>query len=65
MKNRILFGFALLGALVMTSCASDDTADINITDNSVTNNTTNPGGGGSTGQGPHGAQHLYGQDWHL
>jgi len=50
MKNRILFGFALLGALVMTSCASDDTADINITDNSVTNNTTNPGGGGSTGQ---------------
>ena len=50
MKNRILFGFALLGALVMTSCASDDTADINITDNSVTNNTTNPDGGGSTGQ---------------
>ncbi|WP_046756314.1 hypothetical protein [Kordia jejudonensis] len=43
MKNRILFGFALLGALVMTSCASDDTADINITDNSVVNNTTNPG----------------------
>jgi hypothetical protein len=49
MKNRILFGFALLGALVMTSCATDDTADINITDNSVTNNTTNPGGG-TTGQ---------------
>ncbi|WP_430411542.1 multidrug transporter [Kordia sp.] len=45
MKNRLIFGFALLGALVMTSCATDDTADINITDNSVTNNTTNPGGG--------------------
>lgn len=45
MKNRLVFGFALLGALIMTSCASDDTADINITDNSVTNNTTNPGGG--------------------
>ena len=51
MKNRILFGFALLGALVMTSCASDDTADINITDNSVVNNnTTNPGSGNGGGQ---------------
>ncbi|KAB8154431.1 multidrug transporter [Kordia sp. TARA_039_SRF] len=51
MKNRILFGFALLGALAMTSCASDDTADINITDNSVVNNTTtNPGGGNTGGQ---------------
>ncbi|PTX59269.1 hypothetical protein C8N46_110106 [Kordia periserrulae] len=49
MKNRILFGFALLGALAMTSCASDDTADINITDNSVVNNTTTNPGGGSTG----------------
>lgn len=49
MKNRILFGFALLGALALTSCASDDTADISIIDNSVTNNTTNPGGG-NTGQ---------------
>lgn len=45
MKNRLIFGLALLGALALTSCASDDTADINITDNSVTNNTTNPGGG--------------------
>lgn len=35
----------------MTSCASDDTADINITDNSVVNNTTtNPGGGNNGGQ---------------
>ncbi|WP_046743028.1 multidrug transporter [Kordia zhangzhouensis] len=51
MKNRLIFGFALLGALVMTSCASDDTADINITDNSVVNNTTtNPGGGNNGGQ---------------
>jgi hypothetical protein len=49
MKNRILFGFALLGALLMTSCATDDTADINITDNSVTNNNTT-GGGTTTGQ---------------
>ncbi|MEM6684446.1 MAG: multidrug transporter [Bacteroidota bacterium] len=49
MKNRIQFGLALLGALVMTSCASDDTADINITDNSVTNNTST--GGGTTDPG--------------
>ncbi|WP_298416982.1 multidrug transporter [uncultured Kordia sp.] len=47
MKNRLIFGLALLGALALTSCASDDTADINITDNSVTNNTTT--GGGNTG----------------
>lgn len=45
MKNRLVFGLALAGLLSITSCASDDTADINITDNSVTNNTTNPGGG--------------------
>ncbi|WP_420570682.1 multidrug transporter [Kordia sp.] len=47
MKNRLIFGLALLGALALTSCASDDTADINITDNSVTNNNTT--GGGNTG----------------
>ena len=38
----------------MTSCASDDTADINITDNSdnsvTNNNTTDPGTGGGGGQ---------------
>lgn len=49
MKNRLIFGLALLGALALTSCASDDTADINITDNSVTNNTTT-GGGSTDGQ---------------
>jgi hypothetical protein len=50
MKNRLIFGLALLGALALTSCASDDTADINITDNSVVNNTTTNPGGGTTGQ---------------
>lgn len=49
MKNRLIFGLALLGALAMTSCASDDTADINITDNSVINN-NNTTGGNTTGQ---------------
>ncbi|MEM6721768.1 MAG: multidrug transporter [Bacteroidota bacterium] len=49
MKNRILFGFALFGALTLTSCADDDTADITITDNSVVNNTTTGTGGGNTG----------------
>ncbi|MBC8755518.1 multidrug transporter [Kordia sp. YSTF-M3] len=36
MKNYLVFGFALLGLLSITSCASDDTADINIINNGGT-----------------------------
>jgi len=49
MKNRLIFGLALFGALALTSCADDDTADITITDNSVVNNTTTTSGGGTNG----------------
>ncbi|WP_297763019.1 multidrug transporter [uncultured Muriicola sp.] len=43
MKNKLLiFGVA---ASLLIACESDDTADIIITDNSVTNNITNSGGG--------------------
>jgi len=45
MKNNLLSCLALLG-LLLSSCTSDDTADIVINDNSVINN--NNGGGGST-----------------
>ncbi|MCF7559351.1 multidrug transporter [Sabulilitoribacter multivorans] len=44
MKNNLLFGLAIT-ALLFNSCATDDTADIYITDNSVINNN----GGGNTG----------------
>ncbi|WP_142784846.1 multidrug transporter [Changchengzhania lutea] len=44
MKNNLLLGLAIT-ILLFNSCASDDTADIYITDNSVINNN---GGGGST-----------------
>lgn len=40
MKNNLFLGLAIT-ALLFNSCASDDTADIYITDNSVVNNTTN------------------------
>ena len=43
MKNKLLI-FGVAASLLM-ACESDDTADIIITDNSVTNNITNPGGG--------------------
>ncbi len=47
MKNK----FLLLGiaAALLTGCESDDTADIVITDNSVTNITNNTGGGDNPG----------------
>ena len=44
MKNNLILGLAIVSMLF--SCSSDDTSDINITDNSVTNNTT--GGNGNT-----------------
>ncbi|MCB0473960.1 MAG: multidrug transporter [Flavobacteriaceae bacterium] len=43
MRNNLFFGLAIL--VLLSSCITDDTADIVITDNSVTNNTTNTGGG--------------------
>jgi hypothetical protein len=47
MKNKFLFlGIA---AALLTACESDDTADIIITDNSVTNITNNTGGGENPG----------------
>ncbi|WP_242083006.1 multidrug transporter [Aestuariivivens sediminis] len=49
MKNNLLLGFAIV-ALLFSSCATDDTADIYITDNSVINNTTNNSGGGEGGE---------------
>ena len=45
MKNNLLFGLAIVA--LMFSCTSDDTADINIYDNSVTNNNNNSGGSGN------------------
>ena len=45
MKNNLLLGLAIV--TLMFSCTSDDTADINIYDNSVTNNNNNTGGGNS------------------
>ena len=39
MKKNLLFGLAI-AATLFTSCGEDDTADIIINDNSVTNNTT-------------------------
>lgn len=45
MKNNLILGFAII-AMLVTSCTSDDTADIIINDNSVTNNTS---GGGNNG----------------
>ena len=47
MKNSLLFGLAILA--ILSSCMTDDTADIVITDNSVINNTTTTGGGTTTG----------------
>ena len=47
MKNNLLLGLAIT-ALLFNSCSTDDTAAINITDNSVINNTNNGGGTGST-----------------
>lgn len=44
MKNNLLSCLAVLG-LLLSSCTSDDTADIVINDNSVTNNNNNNGGG--------------------
>lgn len=46
MKKTLLF-LGITAVLVMSSCESDDTADIIINDNSITNNNT--GGGGETG----------------
>ncbi|MFI1744515.1 multidrug transporter [Thalassobellus sediminis] len=46
MKNNLLLGLAIT-ALLFNSCSTDDTADINITDNSVINNTTTNNGGGN------------------
>ncbi|MDP2542883.1 multidrug transporter [Tenacibaculum discolor] len=43
MKNNFLLGLAL-AATLFASCGDDDTADIIINDNSVTNNTNNSGG---------------------
>ncbi|TYA52421.1 multidrug transporter [Formosa maritima] len=43
MKNNLILGFAAISMLF--SCSSDDTSDIYITDNSVTNNNN---GGGTT-----------------
>ncbi|WP_298520130.1 multidrug transporter [uncultured Kordia sp.] len=43
MKNYLVLGLALVGLLSTTSCASDDTADINITNNGGTTNPTTPG----------------------
>ena len=42
MKKNLLFGLAI-AATLFTSCGDDDTADIIINDNSVTNNTTGNG----------------------
>lgn len=46
MKNNLILGLAII-AMLVTSCTSDDTADIIINDNSITNNsdggTTDPG----------------------
>jgi hypothetical protein len=46
MKNKFILGLAII-ALLFNSCATDDTATINITDNSVINNNS----GGNTGGG--------------
>lgn len=46
MKNKFILGLAIT-ALLLNSCATDDTATINITDNSVINNNS----GGNTGGG--------------
>ena len=43
MKKQLILGLALVSMIF--SCSTDDTADIIINDNSVTNNTS---GGGST-----------------
>lgn len=43
MKNYLILGVALVGLLSITSCASDDTADINIVNNGGTNNPSTPG----------------------
>ncbi|MGH1387596.1 multidrug transporter [Kordia sp.] len=43
MKNYLVLGLALVGLLSITSCASDDTADINIVNNGGTTNPTTPG----------------------
>lgn len=45
MKNNLVLGLATI-ALLFNSCATDDTADIYITDNSITNNN----GNGDTGE---------------
>ena len=47
MKNNLLLGLAIT-ALLFNSCSTDDTADINITDNSIINNTNNDGSTGNT-----------------
>lgn len=47
MKNKFLLGLAIT-ALLFNSCSTDDTADINITDNSVINNNN---GGTDSGSG--------------
>ena len=43
MKNYLILGLALVGLLSITSCASDDTADINIINNGGTNTPSTPG----------------------
>ncbi len=48
MNNKFLFAMTIAAAL-FTSCGEDGTSDIVINDNSVTNNTTNNGSGGNTG----------------
>jgi hypothetical protein len=48
MKIRTLAAL-FVAATLLTSCGNDDTADIIINDNSVTNNTSGTGGGSTTG----------------
>ncbi len=60
MKNKLL----LLGiaASLLIACESDDTADIIITDNSVTNNITNTGGGEEPGTTTENLSGVYTED---
>ena len=43
MKKHFVFGLAFLGLLSINSCATDDTADINITNNGGTTTPVTPG----------------------
>lgn len=47
MKNNLLLGLAIF-TMLFSACTSDDTADIIINDNSVTNNNNGNGGTGTT-----------------